>query len=215
MTIQQQKAMNAAIDSYVIANMKNHGGMKAKPVILIPQFEEETDGSYVPVQSNGVRPTKKEDLAFLRFGMPVVSISANGTPVVKVLKTNVFNDETSLQLLIDSYDMRIGSALPDTVLVVEESLVPFNKKNPDNDLKMAGTTGIACTFTGDYKGITYDNPAPIYRRVKLASAGTGNTLIAHTNADEISKFQVQARELAAKPQSAGIKQAAAKVTGKK
>jgi hypothetical protein len=38
-----------------------------------------------------------------------------------------------------------GQAL-DGKIVIEESLTPFNKKNPERDLKIAGETGIVCTL---------------------------------------------------------------------
>jgi hypothetical protein len=43
-------------------------------------------------------------------------------------------------------------------IVVEESLTPFNKKNPERDLKVAGKTGIVCRIDGQ----------PIYRRTRFS-----------------------------------------------
>lgn len=214
LTADQQKALNSAIDLYVIANMRLHGGIKAKPVILIPSFEED-NGEWIPVQSNGIRPTKKDELSFMRFGMPTVSITSSGTPEVKVLKTNVFNDDSKLELLVATYDLKIGDSLPDTVLVVEESLNPFSQSNPDQHLKVAGSTGIPCTFIGEHQGITYDTAAPIYRRVKLAPAGTQSTFIQHTNVDEIRKaMELERAQNAPKANSTSIKNAAT-VAGRK
>ena len=45
----------------------------------------------------------------------------------------------------------------DGKIIIEESLEPFNKKNPERDLKVAGETGIVCTLGG----------LPIYRRTKF------------------------------------------------
>jgi hypothetical protein len=64
----------------------------------------------------------------------------------------------------------------DGKIVVEESLEPFNKKTPERDLKVAGETGIVCTYGG----------LPIYRRTKFSLDGTmQDTLIKHDNVEEL------------------------------
>jgi hypothetical protein len=64
----------------------------------------------------------------------------------------------------------------DGKIVVEESLEPFNKKTPERDLKVAGETGIVCTFGG----------LPIYRRTKYSLDGLAtDTLIKHDNVEEL------------------------------
>ena len=64
----------------------------------------------------------------------------------------------------------------DGKIVVEESLEPFNKKNPERDLKVAGETGIVCTYGG----------LPIYRRTKFSLDGTmQDTLVKHDNIEEL------------------------------
>jgi hypothetical protein len=64
----------------------------------------------------------------------------------------------------------------DGKIVVEESLEPFNKKNPERDLKVAGETGIVCTYGG----------LPIYRRTKFSLDSTmQDTLIKHDNVEEL------------------------------
>ena len=64
----------------------------------------------------------------------------------------------------------------DGKILVEESLEPFNKKTPERDLKVAGETGIVCTFGG----------LPIYRRTKYSLDGLAtDTLIKHDNVEEL------------------------------
>lgn len=64
----------------------------------------------------------------------------------------------------------------DGKIVIKESLTPFNTKNPDRDLKIAGKTGIVCTFEGQ----------PIYRKTMYNSAGTASdTTIQHDNVEEL------------------------------
>jgi hypothetical protein len=64
----------------------------------------------------------------------------------------------------------------DGKIVVEESLEAFNDKTPERDLKVAGETGIVCTFGG----------LPIYRRTKYTLDGSAtDTLIKHDNVEEL------------------------------
>ena len=84
-----------------------------------------------------------------------------------------------------------GQELPGTI-VVEESLTPFNKKNPERDLKIAGDTGIVCTVNGQ----------PIYRRSTYSAASNAqDTLIKHDNVEQLRSAYAQAN-------SAGIRNAA-------
>lgn len=84
-----------------------------------------------------------------------------------------------------------GQELPGTI-VVEESLTPFNKKNPERDLKIAGETGIVCRV-GDQ---------PIYRRSTYSTASNAqDTLIKHDNVEQL-------RSAYAQNNSAGIRNAA-------
>jgi len=64
----------------------------------------------------------------------------------------------------------------DGKVIIEESLSPFNKKNPERDLKVAGETGIVCKLGG----------LPIYRRVKLSfNESAVDTTIDHDNIQEL------------------------------
>jgi hypothetical protein len=64
----------------------------------------------------------------------------------------------------------------DGKIVVQESLEPFNKKNPERDLKIAGETGIVCTLGG----------LPIYRRTIFSFNGNGtDELIKHDNVEQL------------------------------
>jgi hypothetical protein len=61
-------------------------------------------------------------------------------------------------------------------IVVKESTTPFNEKNPDMDLKIAGKTGIVCCKDGE----------PIYRRALYdASMTEVDEFIAHNNSEDI------------------------------
>jgi len=84
-----------------------------------------------------------------------------------------------------------GQELPGTI-VIEESLTPFNKKNPERDLKIAGETGIVCTVGGQ----------PIYRKSTYSSASNAqDILVKHDNVEQLRSAYAQAN-------SAGIRNAA-------
>ena len=64
----------------------------------------------------------------------------------------------------------------DGKIVVEESLTPFNKANPNRDLKVAGATGIPCTLNGQ----------PIYRRTYFTTKeNVKDVEIAHDNVEQL------------------------------
>jgi hypothetical protein len=66
-------------------------------------------------------------------------------------------------------------------------LSPFNPDNPDRDLKLAGETGVICRY----------DDQPIYRQTFFTpNMSAYDTLIAHTNADEIREVQAAQRTLA-------------------
>ena len=61
-------------------------------------------------------------------------------------------------------------------IIVKESLTPFNTKDPDSDIKMAGTSGLACTLGGQ----------PIYRKHEFTfDVNAQDELIEHDNKDAI------------------------------
>lgn len=77
----------------------------------------------------------------------------------------------------------------DGKIIVKESLTPFNDVNPERDLKIAGDTGITCTFEGQ----------PIYRVTEFTSnLDAKDVLIEHDN-----KEAIQAKYAEMKAQEAG------------
>jgi hypothetical protein len=76
---------------------------------------------------------------------------------------------------LESFGWTPGQEIEGTV-VVKESMKPFNRSNPDADLKVAGDTNIICSVNG----------APIYRKNFYSTSITAeDVLIAHTNSAEI------------------------------
>lgn len=66
-------------------------------------------------------------------------------------------------------------------IIVKESLTPFNKENPDGDLKLAGESKVPCTIGGQ----------PIYRKSFYVTDNSVDELIAHDNTDEIKAKQAE------------------------
>ena len=65
--------------------------------------------------------------------------------------------------------------LPGTVLI-KEALVPFNAKDPERDLKVAGSTGIVCTLEG----------FPIYRKTYYSiKSNVEDIFVQHDNKEQI------------------------------
>ncbi len=61
-------------------------------------------------------------------------------------------------------------------IVIKERLTPFNEKEPDRDIKIAGNTGVTCM----------DSDKVIYRKhFYTTDASATDKLHAHTNTDEI------------------------------
>ena len=72
-------------------------------------------------------------------------------------------------------DFQEGQELPGKI-VIKESLTPFNKKDADKDIKIAGETGVVCRKGGK----------PIYIKCFYTEdANATDTLVAHDNTDEI------------------------------
>ena len=80
--------------------------------------------------------------------------------------------------------------LLDGKIIIQESTTPWNEKNPERDLKVAGSTGIVCRLEG----------APIYRRTLYTEKeNLKDTLIAHDNVDELRVAYESSKASAVKP----------------
>jgi len=70
-------------------------------------------------------------------------------------------------------------------IIVKESTTPFNKENPDGDIKLAGESGVPCTIGG----------LPIYRKSFYVTDDSTDVLVAHDNTDEIKAKQATLENL--------------------
>jgi hypothetical protein len=80
--------------------------------------------------------------------------------------------------------------LLDGKIIIQESTTPWNEKNPERDLKVAGSTGIVCRLNG----------APIYRRTLYTEKeNLKDSLLAHDNVDELRVAYESSKASAVKP----------------
>jgi hypothetical protein len=87
---------------------------------------------------------------------------------------------------LESLEYQDGQMLPGKI-VIKESLVPFNAKNPETDYKMAGNTGIVCCVDGQ----------PIYRKAFYNPSGNDHDeTIAHDNGEAIRQANVESNGVA-------------------
>jgi hypothetical protein len=108
---------------------------------------------------------------YIRLEQTRVMIDDNGFVKPRTISTLLQGEVETLE----SLNYFAGQELPGTI-AIKESLEPFNKKNPERDLKIAGETGIVCTVAG----------APIYRKtVYSTSVNAEDTLIKHDNVDQL------------------------------
>ena len=121
----------------------------------------------------------------------VVNISENSPEwgYIRVKQTRILADEKSGFLRaktvtalmpglvedLQAADFHAGQAISGKI-VIEEALTPFNKKNPERDLKIAGKTNIVCRIEGE----------PIYRRTRFSfNVEAEDTYKAHDNIEEL------------------------------
>lgn len=153
--------------------------MNSKVVVLA----DETTGAVVNVSQNN------PEYGYLRVQQVRTMIDDNGFLRRKPVSALIPGTVDELQ----ASGFFAGQEL-DGKIIVEESLEPFNEKNPDRDLKIAGETGIVCTLGG----------LPIYRRTKMSFDGSlTDTLIKHDNVEQLR----EAYQAATKANSEAIKNA--------
>lgn len=120
----------------------------------------------------------------------IVNISENNSEYghIRVTQTRaVFDDQgwvrkSNLSALIagtvedlKSMELSADSEIAGKI-VIKESLTPFNKKNPEKDAKIAGKSGIPCTFDGQ----------AIYRKTFFTEdADAQDVLVKHNNDEAI------------------------------
>ena len=134
--------------------------MSSKAVIVA----DATTGSVINMSSN-------PDFGYVRVEQAVNQYDDNGFLRRKKLSAIISAPIGDLQ----DAGYYAGQLL-DGRVIIQESTSPWNEKNPERDLKVAGSTGIVCRLDG----------APIYRRTLYTEKeNVKDTLIAHDNVEEL------------------------------
>ena len=124
-----------------------------------------TSGAVIAQSQNNL------DYGYVRLEQPRTVIDDNGFMRTRRISTLVHGTVTELQ----AANFYNGQELPGKIIVTE-SLTPFNKKDPNRDLKIAGDTGIVCTIQDQ----------PIYRKtVYTLASNSEDVLIKHDNVDQL------------------------------
>lgn len=119
-----------------------------------------------------VQSENNPSYGYVRLEQTRVMIDDNGFVKPRKISALLQGEVENLQGL----GLFAGQELPGNILTFE-SLEPFNKKNPERDLKIAGETGIVCTKEGQ----------PIYRKTRYSANPneTDGAPIKHDNVDEL------------------------------
>ena len=120
--------------------------------------------------------TNNPEFGYIRLQQSSTTIGTNNWLKTNNRSTLVSGKVEELEEVFSSKDHLIGQ------LIIREQITPFNGKDPDRDLKMAGETGVICkavdTETGEI--------VPIYRKTFFdPTMQMVDTLVPHVNSDEI------------------------------
>lgn len=131
-----------------------------------------------------VSPNNPE-YGYVRLEQTRTVIDDNGFLRMKPVSTLIHGTMTELK----AAGFYAGQELPGNLLI-KESLEPFNAKNPERDLKIAGDTGIICSVEGQ----------PIYRKtIYSAASNAEDTLIKHDNVEQLRNAYAAKTESAITP----------------
>jgi hypothetical protein len=118
-----------------------------------------------------VKSENNADWGYVRLEQTRLVIEDSGFMKSKVVSALVHGTISELQ----KAGFYAGQELPGGIYV-KESLEPFNKVNPERDLKIAGSTGIVCTLNGQ----------PIFRKTYYTMAANAqDVIVKHDNVDQI------------------------------
>jgi hypothetical protein len=128
----------------------------------------------VSTDDNGgiIRVSKNNpEFGYIRLEQTRTALGMDGWVKVVKLSSLLLGSVEALESLgITATDKMPGK------IIIKESLTPFNAKDPDRDLKMAGNTGIVCSI----------NDKPIYRKTfYLGDSSAQDILLSHDNSDAI------------------------------
>lgn len=118
-----------------------------------------------------VVPSQNPEFGYIRIEQTRMIVGEDGWLRPRLVSTLIHGRFEDLKL----FGFKAGQTLEGKI-TIQESLTPFNKKEPARDAKVAGKTGIVCTYMG----------APIYRRHSWDETGTKlDELVEHDNVEMI------------------------------
>lgn len=130
-----------------------------------------------PATGSVVHTSSNEDFGYIRLEQVRTVIDEKSQFLKRKVLSTLIHGEISALKECGYY---AGQELPGNILV-EESFAPFNSKNPEKDLKIAGSTRIVCVGRDEDGAIK-----PIYgRNVYSPNAGKVDKSIDHINKEEI------------------------------
>lgn len=121
---------------------------------------------------NVVIPSENNpEWGYIRVEQDKIQVDDNGFAKKKLTSALIFGKLTDLK----AFGWGKGLELEGTI-VAKDSLIPFNKLDPEKDLKVAGKTGVICTIEGK----------PIYRKTFYRQdANAQDVFIQHDNSSDI------------------------------
>lgn len=130
---------------------------------------------------NVINVSANPEYGYIRLEQKTIQIDEKGW--LKSVKRSTILHGKMEDLLEAGY--REGTELPGKIIVVE-SLSPLNDKDPDRDLKIAGSTNVICRI----------DDQPIYRQTYYSNNPEAyDILISHNNSEEIKEVMAAQREI--------------------
>lgn len=181
LTAEQVQANKEAIHLYIATKLAEYGKTKGLQgeqlygkVILLPEFILQ-EGAWTPVEDSVIRAVNNPNDPTASMMRYATIMKEGGKP--KFRYTNEFMSASELQMLLIMENLSAGSVTGGK-LVIQESLVPFNKTNPARDIKWADqTAGLKCMV----------DEMPIYRRTLFTNdESKADVFITHTNGEQLS-----------------------------
>lgn len=130
---------------------------------------------------NVINVSANPEYGYIRLEQKTIQIDEKGW--LKSVKRSTILHGKMEDLLEAGY--REGTELPGKIIVME-SLTPLNDKDPDRDLKIAGSTNVICRI----------DDQPIYRQTYYSNNPEAyDVLISHNNSDEIREVMNAQKEI--------------------
>ena len=126
---------------------------------------------------NTIIKSSNPEYGHIRLEQSRMVVDTNGFASVKKVSALLLGTIVDLM----HFDLKLGQSLEGRIMI-KEALYPFNKREPERDLKIAGDSGIICSVNGK----------SIYRKAIFSMVSTiEDVLIEHDNGSEMQEFYEQ------------------------